>query len=358
MFDGNNDIRKESRRRDIKAHLSGSEGIIELTKMTVNINKNNLLQFEAVKSFRVSDKELAPITSVCFDDHGQYLLTASANDNMHLYDAVSCRFLNTIASKKYGCHSAKFTHAQSECIYSSTMKSFDIRHLNLETNTYLRYFQGHGALVSDIQMSPIDDTFLSASYDESVRLWDLRSSKAQALIPSLVPTCIAYDPSGLVFAIGNPENHEVGLYNVRHLKAGPFLVIKVDPNFHQWNKLEFSNDGKYILLASSAGKHLIMDAFDGSQLFELAGTKPFPLREFMDSGSATFTPDGRFTLGTDYSGKIAVWNHAEVVSGRTLKPQGFINAPPNACPRTIAFNPKYSMFVTADETVEFYVYNE
>ena len=252
--------------------------------MPLSISKENLQKFKAVKSFKVQDKELSPITSISFDDYGQYLLTASASDNMHLYDAVGCRFLNTIGSKKYGCHSAKFTHAQNECIYSSTMKSFDIRHLNLETNQYLRYFIGHDALVSDIEMSPLNDTFLSASYDESVRLWDLRVSKAQAIVPSVVPHCIAYDPSGLVFALGNPENFEIGLYNVRQLKNGPFLTMKVDPKFSQWNKLEFSNDGKYLLLASSVGKHLILDAFDGSQLFELTGTRAFPLREFMDSG--------------------------------------------------------------------------
>lgn len=326
--------------------------------MNLSISKETLLSFKAVKSFKVSEKEVAPITSLSFDDHGQYLLTATANDNMHLYDSVSCRFLNTIASKKYGCHSAKFTHAQSECIYSSTMKSFDIRHLNLETNQYLRYFQGHGALVSNIEMSPIDDTFLSASYDESVRLWDLRASKAQAIVPTLVPNAISYDPSGLVFALGNPESYEIGLYNIRQLKLGPFLVIKVNRKFHQWTKLEFSNDGKYLLLSSSAGRHLILDAFDGSQLFELIGTRPFPLREFMDAGSACFTPDGRFTLGTDYDGKIAVWDHAASVSERILKPQCMIPAVPNISPRTIAFNPKYSMFVTADESIEMYVYDE
>ncbi|SCW00859.1 LAFE_0C13586g1_1 [Lachancea fermentati] len=325
--------------------------------MALEINRETLINFQPVKSFKAGDHEVAPITSLSFDDHGQYLLTASANDNMHLYDAVGCRFLNTVASKKYGCHSAKFTHAQSECIYSSTMKSFDIRHLNLETNQYLRYFTGHGALVSEIAMSPLDDTFLSASYDESVRLWDLRSSKAQAMIPSLVPNRIAYDPSGLVFALGNPENYEIGLYNVKQLKSGPFLVIKVDPSFHQWSKIEFSNDGKYILLSSSAGKNMILDAFDGSKLFELVGTRPFPLREFMDAGSACFTPDGQYTLGTDYSGKIALWNHAESISGRSLKPIGSIPSVSESSPRTIAFNPKYSMFVTADENVDFYVYD-
>ncbi|CCE65961.1 hypothetical protein TPHA_0N01800 [Tetrapisispora phaffii CBS 4417] len=328
--------------------------------MPLEINKENLLKYKAVKSYRVAESEVAPVTSIDFDDHGQYLISSTANDTMHLYDAVGFRFLNSIGSKKYGCHSAKFTHVQNECIYSSTMKSFDIRHLNLETNQYLRYFTGHGALVSDIQMSPLNDTFLSSSYDESVRLWDLRASKAQAIIPSIVPSCIAYDPSGLVFAIGNPENYEIGLYDVANLTNGPFLVIKVDPNFtDKWNKLEFSNNGKYLLLASSMDRQLILDAFDGSKLFELSGNNPFPLREFMDSGSACFSPDGKISLSTQYNGKIAIWSHADSISGgSTVKPVGYISAAPDSCPRTIKFNPKYAMFVTADENVDFYTYDD
>lgn len=327
--------------------------------MTVPINKESLLKFQAAKSFRLPEHEVTPITSLDFDDHGQFLLAASANDSMQLYNSVGCKFVNSIASKKYGCHSAKFTHSQAECIYSSTMKSFDIRYLNLETNQYLRYFVGHGALVNDLQMCPINDTFLSSSYDESIRLWDLRVSKPQAIIPTIIPTCIAYDPSGLVFAIGNPESGEIGLYDTKQLKNGPFLIIKVNSSFTTaWNKIEFSNDGKYLLLSSSRGTQLILDAMDGTQLFELTGTQPFPIREFTDSGSACFTPDGKFTLATDYSGRIGIYNHADSISGRTLKPLGFIKAVPNSCPRTIAFNPKYSMFVTADENVDFYTFEE
>ncbi|CCK71438.1 WD-repeat containing protein SWD2 KNAG_0H00220 [Huiozyma naganishii CBS 8797] len=325
--------------------------------MSISISRETLLKYKGVKTFRLQEKEVSPITSLNFDDHGKYLLTAAANDNMHLYDTVSCKFLNTIGSKKYGCHSAKFTHAQNECIYSSTMKSFDIRHLNLETNQYLRYFTGHGALVHDVQMSPLNDTFLSASYDESVRLWDLRSSKAQAIVPSVLPNCIAYDPSGLVFALGNPESMEIGLYNLKQLVKGPFLTIKLEHMNKSWNKLEFSNDGKYLLVGSSYGKQLVLDAFSGDTLFELVGTRSFPPREFMDNGSACFTPDGRFTLATSYDGKIAVWNHSESISNKTLKPIASITAAPDSCPRSIAFNPKYSMFVTADENVDFYVYD-
>lgn len=54
-----------------------------------------------------------------------------------------------------------------------------IRYLSLHDNKYLRYFKGHKSRVTSLCMSPEDDTFMSASEDKTVRLWDLRSTNAQ-----------------------------------------------------------------------------------------------------------------------------------------------------------------------------------
>ena len=82
-----------------------------------------------------------------------------------------------------------------------------IRYLSLHDNKYIRYFSGHTKkLVSlnsttictsatiqcctcnisnfrvvTLNMSPIDDTFLSGSMDKTIRLWDLRSPNCQVL---------------------------------------------------------------------------------------------------------------------------------------------------------------------------------
>ncbi|KAL6937331.1 member of Set1p complex, histone methyl transferase [Hanseniaspora osmophila] len=326
--------------------------------MSFELSRESLRKFSPVKSFRLPKSETCPVTSLAFDDAGELLLATYANENIQLFDAVSCKFLTTIASKKYGCHASIFTHSQAECIYSSTSKSFDIRHLNLETNQYLRYFTGHGALVTDLVMSPTSDFFLSCSYDESVRLWDLRAPKAIAIVPAYTPNCVAYDPSGLVFALGNPSGNEIGLYNIKSLRDLPFLVIKLDRRFeNQWNKLEFSNCGRYILVSGTSGKQLVLDAFDGTQLFTLQGVKPFPYREFIDSGSACFTPDGNSVLGTSYDGRIAVWDINNALSDRNLNPIVNISGVKDSSPRCIKFNPKHGMFVTADENLDFYVYS-
>lgn len=61
--------------------------------------------------------------------------------------------------------------------------------MNVEDKSYIRYFKGHTKRVTSLEMSPKDDTFLSGAEDDTVRLWDLRSSSAQ------VRATIAYNPT-------------------------------------------------------------------------------------------------------------------------------------------------------------------
>jgi len=51
-----------------------------------------------------------------------------------------------------------------------------------------------------LEMSPSDDTFLAGSED-SIRLWDLRSPNCQGAVSIVGRPAMAFDPSGMVFAV-------------------------------------------------------------------------------------------------------------------------------------------------------------
>ena len=80
-----------------------------------------------------------------------------------------------INSKKYGCANVRFTHKATNIIYTSTKGEDAIRYMSLHDNKYLRYFKGHTGLVVSLELSPEDDSFISASTDGTIRFWDLKT---------------------------------------------------------------------------------------------------------------------------------------------------------------------------------------
>src|SRR5437762_12826749 len=59
-----------------------------------------------------------------------------------------------------------------------------LRYLSLHDNHYVRYFKGHKKQVICLEISPTDEQFLSAGLDDTVRLWNMKSSSCQVFRPS------------------------------------------------------------------------------------------------------------------------------------------------------------------------------
>jgi COMPASS component SWD2 len=64
----------------------------------------------------------------------------------------------------------------------------------------------------------------------------------------------------------------------------------------EFSRLEFSNDGKSILVGTNGGVHYILDAFQGGIKARLIDHTPANLPG-LSSGDVCFTPDGRYVLG-------------------------------------------------------------
>jgi WD40 repeat protein len=91
----------------------------------------------------------------------------------------------------------------------------------------MRKFRGHTDQVTNISMSPADDTFLSSSKDRTVRLWTAQSAGCLAELPLPDKTekdpIAAFDSTGLVFAVTAPmkdlQGHHLHLYDVRQFNV-------------------------------------------------------------------------------------------------------------------------------------------
>ncbi|KAK3380374.1 WD40-repeat-containing domain protein [Lasiosphaeria ovina] len=330
--------------------------------------------FRPTKLFHRDDvKEGKPqphILSIDFDDPGELCMTSESDETIQIYNVKDGRHDKSLMSKKYGVKLAKFTHTSSSIIYASTKQNDAIRYLATHDNSFIRYFDGHEASVTSLALHPGSDNFISCSLDNTVRMWNIGSRQwvAKLLLPG--PHIAAWDPSGNVFAVALPASGSVILYDYRNYQKTPFAVFDVmkvkgpaelEAAYRGWTALEFSNDGKHLLLGSRLGGHFLLDAFDGTlkaYLKKPGGTRRLAVGEseggsVESSGDCCFSPDGRYVL-SGAKKDLLVWDTlATPDHNKILEPAHVLDDKREAA--VVAYNPRYNMFATADQELLFWI---
>ncbi|KAL8940508.1 MAG: hypothetical protein Q9216_002795 [Gyalolechia sp. 2 TL-2023] len=318
------------------------------------------------------------VTSLDFDDEGQLLIAACSDDSLQLYSARDGAHQKTLLSQKYGCHLARFSHHSQTVIYASTKGEDAIRYLSTHDMSYIRYFRGHSAPVTDLVPCPRDDTFLSCSTDNTVRLWNLKSQYAQARLNLATPYVAAYDPSATVIAIASASTSSILLYDIRNFDKPPFATFDMRPydpplasrgsSIPEWSKLEFSNDGKSLLVTTNDGQgHLLLDAFNGELKAQLprpyqptwgilrAAPAATPSKTPLGQGDTSFTADGRFVVGGSGADRdVVVWDTQGRISKegekKVIRPMCSL-----PCDKgkgaIVLWNHRFNMMATADTEV-------
>lgn len=209
-------------------------------------------------------------------------------------------------------------------------------------------------------MSPRDDTFLSASKDNTVRVWDSRSSTCQGLLKTLRPSFIAFDPTAVLFAVGSQAAQDISLYDVRNFDKQPFSSFKLpdddDMEKRPWDKVEFSNTGKTILVATFSDTHYLLDSFTGALVARLVGHKATGSREKRATGRTTFSGDGRFVIGGSGDGSISMWDTKAEPLGPNLKLYPMHVMATQVGTSLVTFNSKTMMFATGDTSLVSFIY--
>jgi COMPASS component SWD2 len=294
---------------------------------------------------RVFKDNTNKINSLDFHKDGELLVTASDDESLHVYNSSSGRLDRTVLSKKYGVDLIRFTHHPNSVICASKNGWDDsIRYLSLHDNRYLRYFKGHRDKVVSLAMSPLEDFFISGSLDDTIRLWDLRTTACQGLLRRKGRSSVAFDPQGLVFAAGI-DNNTVKLFDIRMFDKGPFLTFVVDHTHNlQWHTLKFSNDGKHILLSTNENLIFLIDAFNGEQ----KQTYSSFVNEHASLLEASFSPDGQYVLSGSELGTIHIW---QALSGKEV---AVLNGHHSSV-GVVQWNPKTLMIASGCTNLAFWI---
>lgn len=191
--------------------------------------------------------------------------------------------------------------------------------------------------VLSLDFSPVDDTFLSGSLDNTVRLWDLRSPECEAIMRCYGPRnrpYVAYDPMGMIFATTSSQS--IKLFDLRKLDNGPFSTIKVDAPY-DFTSLKFDESGKNLLLTTSHSSLFIFDSFNGTRLHSFTDYK----NENTSYIGACFSPNCKYVFSGSEDGTVHCW---DLDSGNKVRTWNQVHAGPIRC---IAWNPKSMMMASS-----------
>jgi COMPASS component SWD2 len=214
---------------------------------------------------------------------------------------------------------------------------------------------------------------MSCSLDNTVRLWDAKSPNMRGQLALHAPYFGVYDPSATVMAIASPPTHSILLYDVRNFEKPPFAsfdLADVESRFsgsgkgRNWSKVEFSNDGKSLLVATTGAGHFVLDAFDGNLKHfcprkggrserkapgETTSNRP------VGQGDACFSPDGNYLIGGSGSDDgLLAWDISQEPSDdHVLQNFTEMPVPQQAQGRVeiVGYNPKHNMLATSDREI-------
>jgi len=293
--------------------------------------------------------------------------------------------IKTLHSKKYGVDLPRFTHRNAAVVYASTKEDDTIRYHSLHDNKYLQYFKGHKGKVISLEVAPIDDGFMSGSMDKTVRLWDLRAPTCRGLLTVPSYPIIAYDNTGIVFAVAVNHYSRILLYDQNNYDKAPFLTITLEdptlslisypPRPIYMTSMSFSSNGKFLLVGCSGDAHYIMDAYEGHLLAKLEGHVGLERRSMSappsiepSKGSSgeevSWTPDSKYVVGGSLDGKVLVWDVQGLQSkigaidlkAHPLRIQPLVSLDGHPGPsRCVKFNPRIAMLCTAGSELAFWL---
>ncbi|KAL4802238.1 WD40-repeat-containing domain protein [Aspergillus unguis] len=336
---------------------------------------------DVIRSFRPSKffsatKQEDFITSLDFDDQGEFVVSSGDDDVIKLFDVKGGKQSKVVPSKKYGAHLARFTHHPRQVLHASTKVDDSLRLLDLHTEGYLRYFSGHTDKVTCLALSPGSDSFISCSKDDTLAIWDLGSRHAQGKLKLSTPYLAAFDPSASVIAIASQSTSSVLLYDFRNYDKSPFITFDLAPleerytpstRGRAWTRLEFSNDGKYLLVGTDYHGHFVLDAFEGKLQAFLVGRNGSSGRAApvsttgkpLGQGDACFSPEGRYVIGGSGDQQdMLVWDLQQVADlalGASPVLQPITRLAHRNRTALVEYNPRFNMIVSADKDIFFWL---
>ncbi|KAF7650631.1 hypothetical protein LDENG_00122740 [Lucifuga dentata] len=154
------------------------------------------------------------VTNVTFISSGLVIVSASLDGTVRAFDLHRYRNFRTFTSPRPAQFSSLAVDVSGELVSAGAQDSFEIFLWSMQTGRLLEVLGGHEGPVSCLCFSPVQSILASASWDRTVRLWDMMDSwQSKETLPLTSDgLSVAYRPDGQELAVAT-LNAEISFWN-------------------------------------------------------------------------------------------------------------------------------------------------
>ncbi len=167
---------------------------------------------------------------------------------------------------------------------------------------------GHYSFVNSAKFSPDGNTIVSASDDNTIRIWDVATGKKTKTLSGHISFVwsVNFSPDGKYIVSGSGDK-TIKLWDVATGKE----LKTLSGHSSTVSSVDFSPDGKYIASASYDRKIKLWDAATGKELKTFSGHNS-------SVNTVVFSPDGKYLASGSYDHTVKLWHVATGQEIRTL----------------------------------------
>jgi WD40 repeat protein len=234
---------------------------------------------------------------------GRWIATASHDSTVKLWDARSCKLVDTLQHPALVWCAAFSSDSQYMASGSATVDSGCVKVWEVATGRECGQFLGHKRLVTGVAFHPNRRLLASSSLDGSVYLWDLAGGKSLGFLHKFDRPLysIAFHPDGRWLAVPCLDNR-VALWDLTTMADGPRPPTRfLEAHTAGVYGVGFSSDGRYMATGSEQGVMILWDAQTFAPVTILRS-------DTAQLRGIAFSRDSRFLAGAAYGSGTVVWD--------------------------------------------------
>lgn len=270
------------------------------------------IQEKIVKNqIEVSLRNLAPVSSFCLSEDGNYTLDGESNNKLCLRDASTQHLIKSYEGHNGTINMVCFDDYQRaiSCSSDGTIKQWD-----LETGQLFRTFTGHTSDVVAVYCLPDHLHLISASHDGKIIIWNKQTGDIVKKIEAddEYIRALAISSNGLYAATGADDN----LIKIWDINSGKLLNTLTGHKAHIYS-LAFSQNNEYVFSGDDKGILYKWEIKTGKNIGELRGHADRINKIY-------FSENGKKIYSGSDDHSIKVWDYETNVLDKTIKTNGWV----------------------------------